>query len=133
MVIALAAAGMKKAGVEAGQILTSPYRRARQTAEVVAAALGLRDHVELLPEMASGARWTLLHAALLAYQDLSSLLLVGHQPDLSELAAGLLGGGPAVSFAPASMARFEVDGIPPRGVGSLVWCRRAEDLARLDA
>src|SRR5262247_3681236 len=46
-----AARGLRRLGVSFDGILTSPLVRARQTAEIVADALGLADYLDEIPEL----------------------------------------------------------------------------------
>jgi phosphohistidine phosphatase len=130
--ISRAAAGMRRCGVRVDRILTSPYLRARQTAGIVAQAIGAHDRVEILPEMASGARWEELRVALGAHAAAASVMLVGHQPDLSQISAAILGGGAGLSFRTGTLACMEVDAIPPSGPATLLWLRRAEEMEALE-
>lgn len=81
-------------GIKPEIILSSPVRRARQTAEIVARAL---DNTELLvaPWAACGMSPAVAAVELKACAKFSSVLLVGHQPDLGCLAGSLLGSGDA--------------------------------------
>ncbi len=109
-------------GIE--QVLTSPYRRARQTAEPTASALGLarrlresralepgRDPQEILEEIRDA--------------NAAGVLLVGHEPHLGALLGRLLAGRPALTLPlkKAAVARVDWDGtgagrlralLPPR-------------------
>jgi phosphohistidine phosphatase len=69
-------------------VLTSPVRRARETAEIVAECLG----VELLsvPWLKCGLQPATALKELSAYTAQSPIMLVGHEPDFSLLAASLL-------------------------------------------
>ena len=89
---------MRSAGLRFDHLFTSPLMRAVQTAEIVAAALAHAGTVEALPLLASHDGWRDDLDGLLG--DLSrhgrvDVLLVGHNPDLSELAASLLHLSPA--------------------------------------
>jgi phosphohistidine phosphatase len=82
------------------RILSSPYLRASQTAEIVAATLGLKKRLEFREELAPGGD----AKALLRYVNglrpaPENVLLVGHEPDLSELISRLISGGPAAAIA----------------------------------
>ena len=46
-----AARGLRRLGVSFDTILTSPFVRARQTAEIVAESLGLEDRLEEISEL----------------------------------------------------------------------------------
>ena len=71
-------------------ILTSPVTRARQTAEIAARQLGGVEKVEV-PWAACGMEPFAALKELAAYDKFSSVLLVGHQPDLGALASVLMG------------------------------------------
>jgi phosphohistidine phosphatase len=69
-------------------IVSSPLVRAMQTAEIVAAELGI-DNVETGHELAPGGDAAVLARALLR-DERKRPMLVGHEPDLSTLVATLL-------------------------------------------
>lgn len=72
-------------------VLTSPLVRAVQTASILTMALGyegpLRAHRSLLPDMPVGAIDGVLNEA----DSADSLILVGHNPSMTAMAAHLLG------------------------------------------
>ena len=84
-------------------ILTSPYRRTVQTAEIVAEALKMEGGPQAQEFLASGMDPERALSELQAFGWAQSLLVVGHQPDLGLLASSLLGlpdaGGLPVSKA----------------------------------
>jgi len=71
-------------------ILTSPVVRARETAEVVAKLLGKPPLTEV-PWAACGMNPELALTELSGYAKLDSVMIVGHEPDLSSLSASLIG------------------------------------------
>ncbi len=75
------------------RVVTSPHRRARETAEILAAATGAPLEVD--PALAAGRRTgpELLEAAWAAG---SGVALVGHNPELAEAVALASGGQRAV-------------------------------------
>lgn len=76
-------------------MLTSPYIRARQTAEILQAQ-GLCDRLEETPFLAQGGNfqaWLQWFDQWRASSD-TVLALVGHEPDLSEWAETLIWGKP---------------------------------------
>ncbi|MGC6482104.1 MAG: phosphohistidine phosphatase SixA [Synechococcus sp.] len=75
-------------GVSAERLISSPYARALETARLVHQA-GLAPAPEVSQWLAPGAD----HYALFPFQE-RSVLLVGHEPDLSALAAALIGASP---------------------------------------
>lgn len=88
-----AAEGLKKMKLRPEAILTSPLRRARETAEIVARGLeGVP--IETMPELAPVKDSGSVVAALRARDNAKELVLVGHQPGLGNLASLLLTGSP---------------------------------------
>jgi phosphohistidine phosphatase len=84
--------------LRADEILTSPFRRARQTAELVAERLGLP--LQEADWLASGAEPEDIVDNL---ANVGDVILVGHEPDLGEL-IGFLTGGAAVPVKKAGVA-----------------------------
>jgi phosphohistidine phosphatase len=74
-------------------ILSSPYRRARQTAEIVAEARKARKQLEYTEELTPGGspRKLIEHIARLEPAP-ENILLVGHEPYLSGLVSLLVAG-----------------------------------------
>ena len=89
-VIGEAIAGLK---IELSAILTSPYRRASQTAEAVAHALNLPAKIE--PSLEPGFDAAAL-GALIERQGGGDLMVVGHEPDFSAVISHIIGGGRVV-------------------------------------
>jgi len=92
-------------------VLTSPYRRARETAEPFAAALGARLAVRETPALEPGRDPSDILAELEAEGE-ESVLLVGHEPHLGELLGRLLFGakGRGIPLKKACAARVSRDG-----------------------
>ena len=105
-------------GADLGTFMTSPKVRAFETAEIVAKALG----AELTVEHRLGGAFdrASLDAILSERGDPDRVCLVGHDPDLSEILADLLG----VSELPmrkGALARLDVDRPFESGAGTLRW------------
>jgi len=118
------AVGLKRLGVEVDAILTSPYRRAEETARLVAEALSPGLAVELYPPLSAGAAAPDILKGLKPARGTTRLLLVGHQPDLGDLASYLLTGSPTLAplpFKKAAVAAIRVASLPPRRAGILEW------------
>jgi phosphohistidine phosphatase len=93
-------------------ILTSPYPRAKETADAVGQATGVP--VVTAPFLTSGMSPVQGLEELRAYMKFESVLLVGHQPDLGDLIATLLGvSSAAVVMKKASLALLTVDVLRP--------------------
>ena len=84
-------------GLNRAVLCTSPYLRAKQTAEILASALQVsKREVQIMDSLALGADVDELLvdiAALAEASDISSIVLVGHQPDLVKLALELCAEG----------------------------------------
>lgn len=127
-----AARGLRALLPGVSRIATSPFLRARQTAEIVAAAY---DGIEIapLPALAPGEQTRALFAWLRAQPEDAMLALVGHEPDLGRLAGVLLCGKPSgfVKFKKGAAALIEFAATPAMGKGTLVWLLGAAQLADL--
>lgn len=124
-------AGMAALGLRFDLLLSSPKVRARQTAEIAAAAVGQGEQLKLEEALGHGCGLSELRELLAGVDGKSRVLLVGHQPDLSENIGVLIGGG-RVQMKKASLACLEVVRIEPGG-GELRWLLQAKQLAQLGA
>jgi phosphohistidine phosphatase len=87
----LAAEGLAALGIRPDLIATSPLVRAVETARILANALGVRRPLETSDVLAPG--WSPEETiAWLRERSESSLMLVGHMPDVADLAATLASG-----------------------------------------
>lgn len=112
------------------KLLTSPLPRARRTAEIVSGALGKSPRE--LPELAPGRPPHEVEKALSREKSGARLLLVGHEPGLSELAAFLTGSRRAgIAFKKGGLARIDVAGTPAGRPGTLAWLVTPRILRRL--
>ena len=92
------AKGLLASGVSYDLILSSPYLRAKQTAEVVAQVVSTPEGVRLADTLTpEGNPRQLIEALRTDYRERLDVLLVGHEPYLSRLVSTLLTGGPNLS------------------------------------
>lgn len=110
------AAALQKLGVAPAVILTSPLARARQTAEIVAARLGSPDFVVCDERLSPGFGPHDLADILGDHRGVSSIMLVGHEPDFSLTIGEFVGGG-RVALKKGGLARVDVDAAPAAGGG----------------
>ena len=110
---------MKAMGLAPEVIVTSPLVRARRTAEIVAEELGLSARLVEDRRLAHGLDARRLAAIVEGQGAAASLMVVGHEPDLSDTVAELTGGG-RVNFKKGALARVDVEG-PQLDDGILAW------------
>jgi phosphohistidine phosphatase len=115
------ARGLARLGVSFDQILTSPLVRARQTAEVLAEHVDGKPPINLAQSLVPGGKFTALVDDLAKYSRRSRIALVGHEPDLGQFAARLLGARTSIEFRKGGICRIDVDALPPTGPGHLRW------------
>ena len=117
------------AGFEPDAIISSPRVRAAETARLVAAALGLP--VRLDGALAEPFDIEALEALLAASGDLRRPLLVGHDPDFSQLASDLTGLA-ELPMRKGALVRIDLEGPIEAGGGLLRWLLPPELLAIAD-
>ncbi len=110
------------AGVRPSLILTSPYKRAVETAEIASRELGYQGKVvrveALTPDSSPPDVWNEIRQR----RDEAAILLAGHEPLFSAIFAFLLGSTRAiVNFRKGALARIDVDGFGPSPAGVLQW------------
>ena len=115
------ARGLARLNIGVDVILTSPLVRAKQTAEIVAAALDSRPPIVNIDSLAPGAAYAAFVADLEKHARKHSIALVGHEPGIGELAARLVGSRHPFEFKKGAVCRIDLDEIPPSGPGHLRW------------
>jgi phosphohistidine phosphatase len=119
------AEGIRQLDIPFDVLLTSPLTRARQTVDIVAAALGAEARVEEIASLKPNSTFERLIADLTRYQQRKHILLVSHEPFLSEVLSSLLAGqgGPRlhVEFKKGGLCRTEIDSLSPPQPGKLDW------------
>jgi len=113
--------GLARVGVSCDVVLTSPLVRARQTAEIVAAGLTPRPSLVTVDSLAPDGSFAAVIADLEKYARKARIALVGHEPNIGELAARLIGSRHAVEFKKGAVCRVDLEALPPSGPGQLRW------------
>jgi phosphohistidine phosphatase len=130
-----AAKGVVRLGISFDCLLTSPLLRARQTAEIVARALGMEDRLEEISALAPESTVEHLTFGLTRYQDREHLLLVGHEPLLSSFAGYLLAGQRAskldIELKKGSLCCIESEAFSAGAPAQLHWLLTPKQLRRL--
>jgi len=114
-------------GFSTDALIASPQARARQTAELVAERLGVPVRLDERLAMALSA--AVVEQVLADAGDPARPVLVGHDPDFSELLTLLTGAG-AITLKKGAMARVDIDRPMALGTGVLAWLIPPELLPR---
>ena len=112
----------RAAEVAPGVIISSPYRRAVQTAEEAAQMLGYKEKIvlaqALVPEAAPSGVWDEIRA----HKDESSVLLAGHEPLLSSTVSYLLATPTLMlDMKKAALVRVDCESFSREPRGVLKW------------
>jgi phosphohistidine phosphatase len=102
-------------------VLTSPYVRARHTAEILMAGLSPAPALEVLDVLAPGHAPADVAARIGGQNNRRAIAVVGHEPDLGQLAAWLIGAREPLVFKKGGIARIDVPSLPPGRDGCLLW------------
>jgi phosphohistidine phosphatase len=129
-----AALGLKELVPELEVLAASPYRRAYDTAEIIAKAYGDR-RVERVPELTPGAGVDRVVSWLAGQGSRGTIAIVGHEPDLSQLVCALLAStnGPFLELRKGAACLLEFPGAIARGAATLDWFLGPKHLRRLAA
>lgn len=97
-------------------IVSSPLKRALQTAQLVGTELGYEAKVEVSPALGLNGSYADFQKLLTKYADREGLLVVGHNPNLFQFLGRLItgNGGAAIRMRKASIARVDMNHHPPR-------------------
>jgi len=116
-----------QAGVRPSLILSSPLRRALETAEIAAHELGYESKIVRIPALIPDASPQQVWDAIREHRDESALLLAGHEPLFSATVAYLLGcTREMVHFRKGAVVRIDVESISPTPAGVLEWMLTAK-------
>lgn len=128
-----AAKGLLSLALPLDRILTSPFVRARQTAQIVAEALHIEDRLEEIQELCPDQSVQNLLSGLAAYSDKKHILLIGHEPLLSRTLSVLLSGNPGteILLKKGGLCCVGVDNLPSKGGAVLNWALTPKQLRLL--
>ncbi len=114
------ATGLARIKPEIERIYSSPLVRAEQTAQIIAESL--RTNVEIMIELSPGHSPMDLCQRLSEIRNVSGVMLVGHEPNCSELASYLLGstGEIGIDFKKGAACFIQATH-PIASAGTLLW------------
>lgn len=108
-------------GVTFDHIITSPLVRTRQTADVFAETLKSKPSVSSSDALAPAGTPAAVIQDLAKHARKERVALVGHEPNLGELAARLIGARLPMEFKKGGICRIDFETLPPKGMGQLRW------------
>jgi phosphohistidine phosphatase len=119
---AVVAKGLDKLEVRFDRIISSPYVRARQTAEIIARIIRYEGEImedrRLVPE----ARFEEVSDLIRENHDAEALLFTGHEPSMSGIISGLCAGGQLmIEVKKTSVTAIEIERLRPQVAGTLLW------------
>lgn len=117
------AKGLRTLGVEFDLILSSPYTRARQTAEILGDVLRVKKEIVVTGNLAPMSEPDVLVAEINEKFTVDSLALVGHEPYLSALVSMLAAGGSPmdIAFKKGGVCRLATDNLRYSRKATLEW------------
>lgn len=130
-----AAEGMKLLDVSPDAILSSPFARAYQTAQITAEVLDCNDRLDEMSELRSGADPGVLAGLVQQYDEHESIMLVGHNPDLEKFLQYLISETDQanISLKKGGLAIVEAQRPIHQGCGALTSLWTPKQLAKLAA
>jgi phosphohistidine phosphatase len=108
-------------GVSIAVILASPLVRTRQTADVFSDLLQGKPPVVTTDALAPAGAAAAVIQDIVKHARKGNLALVGHEPNMGELAGRLIGARTPIEFKKGAICRIDFDAMPPKGIGALRW------------
>jgi phosphohistidine phosphatase len=115
------AKALEALGVGIDHIITSPLTRTKQTADVLAETLKSRPSVSTSDALAPAGTAASVVQELGRHMRKGRIALVGHEPNMGELAARLIGARVPLEFKKGAICRIDFEIFPPKGMGQLRW------------
>lgn len=128
------AEGMLALGLSYDLILSSPYLRARQTADVVAEVCEVRDGVQISAALApNGNPRQVIEELNHTHGAPQTILLVGHEPYLSRLISTLVTGSAALRLVmkKGGLCQLSIDALRFGRCATMDWLLTPRQLRRM--
>lgn len=125
--IAIIARSVKALNLRFSAIVTSPLKRAVQTAKIIAKVLAIEDRISIWNDLVPEGNRSKLYNRLNQYTRESSILMIGHEPYLSNIMYEMifqknrvnqLG---RINLKKAGLAKIRVISLTPNISGELRW------------
>jgi phosphohistidine phosphatase len=108
-------------GVGFDVVITSPLVRARQTADIIVESFKTKPPVTTSDSLAPAGTPTAVIQEIAKHARKARVALVGHEPNIGELGARLIGARTPLDFKKGAICRIDFEVLPPKGVGQLRW------------
>ena len=115
------AKALDELGVGFDHIISSPLVRTKQTADVFAETLKSKPSVSLSDALAPAGTSAAVVQELAKHMRKGRIAVVGHEPNIGELAARLIGARMPMEFKKGAICRIDFEVFPPKGAGQLRW------------
>lgn len=127
------AEGMKALDLNFDIILSSPYVRAKQTAEIVAEVLQCPEALQLTATLAAAHPTAVIQEINQRHRVMERILLVGHEPYLSHLISVLVTGTNAAEIVmkKGGLCKLDAGELQYGRCASLRWLMTPSQLMRL--
>ena len=102
-------------------IITSPLIRTKQTGEIISETLNGKPPVTTSDSLAPAGTPAAVMQELARHMRKARIALVGHEPNMGELAAFLIGAKVPLPFKKGAICRIDFAVFPPKGKGELCW------------
>jgi len=123
----------KKMGIKFDFLVTSPLRRAKETADVVAGVYRWPEEPQVAAELGHGYSVAAVVKLLAKFPPTSRVALVGHEPDFSALATALIGGktGLGLQLKKSGIAGIRFEGPAEAGAGTLSYLLKPSHMRKI--
>ena len=115
------AKALDELGVALDHIITSPLVRTRQTADIFAESMKSKPSVSQSDALAPAGTSTAVIQELAKHMRKARIAVVGHEPNIGELAGRLIGARMPLEFKKGAICRIDFEVFPPKGIGQLRW------------
>lgn len=130
----MVATAMSRIGVYFDRIISSPYLRAMQTAEILARAVNHPQDIFSDTRLVPSAHSHDAAGIILEHRDAESILFVGHEPSMGYIISGLCAMGHLqMEVKKASVTALQITRLHPQPAGCLLWTLPPKIILALDA
>lgn len=130
------ATSLKDLGIKLDVVITSPLKRAHQTASIVAKIFKIEKKMQDWAELSPEGKRLDLYKKLLQLKQQSSVLVVGHEPYLSGMISEMIfdgNNGGRITLKKSGLARIRVISSTSKFQGELRWLLTAKLLKNMSS